>query len=107
LMLRADLAFGAGGSTTWERCFLGLPSITIEVADHQRIMLEALSRQGSIWHLGNHARVSSEMVAKRLELALSHPDAVRAMSEKTADLLGALESSGRNPVAEAIVDFSG
>ncbi len=35
LILRSDLAIGAGGTTTWERFVLGLPSLIIPVADNQ------------------------------------------------------------------------
>lgn len=35
LMARADLAIGAGGSTVWERCCLGLPALTICAATNQ------------------------------------------------------------------------
>lgn len=35
LMANADLAIGASGSTTWERCCLGLPSIQLVTADNQ------------------------------------------------------------------------
>jgi UDP-2,4-diacetamido-2,4,6-trideoxy-beta-L-altropyranose hydrolase len=36
LMLKADLALGAGGTTTWERCVLGLPAIVTIIAENQR-----------------------------------------------------------------------
>ena len=36
LMMEADLAIGAGGTAIWERCCLGLPTISICVADNQR-----------------------------------------------------------------------
>lgn len=36
LMTQADLCIGAGGSATWERCALGLPSITFVVAENQQ-----------------------------------------------------------------------
>lgn len=42
---RADLAIGAGGVSAWERCCLGLPSITIVAADNQRANADALERE--------------------------------------------------------------
>jgi len=35
VMANSDIAIGAAGSTTWERCCLGLPTIQIVVADNQ------------------------------------------------------------------------
>jgi UDP-2,4-diacetamido-2,4,6-trideoxy-beta-L-altropyranose hydrolase len=35
-MCLADLAIGAAGSTTWERCCLGLPSIALVLAKNQK-----------------------------------------------------------------------
>jgi len=35
LMSQADLAIGASGSSSWERCSLGLPSISYVIADNQ------------------------------------------------------------------------
>ena len=35
IMANADIAIGAAGSTTWERCCLGLPTIQIVIADNQ------------------------------------------------------------------------
>jgi len=42
---RADLAIGAGGVTVWERCCLGLPSITIVAAENQLTNAAALERK--------------------------------------------------------------
>ena len=42
LMSQADLAIGAAGSTSWERCCLGLPSILCVTAQNQRVVSEAL-----------------------------------------------------------------
>lgn len=46
-MLWADLAIGAGGSTSWERCCLALPSIVIEVADNQKQIAYNLQQSGA------------------------------------------------------------
>lgn len=47
LMRNADLAIGAAGSTSWERCCLGLPAIVFAVADNQRLGAENLERAGA------------------------------------------------------------
>lgn len=44
LMTNADLCIGAGGTTTWERCCVGLPSLVIGVADNQRPNAAALGK---------------------------------------------------------------
>jgi UDP-2,4-diacetamido-2,4,6-trideoxy-beta-L-altropyranose hydrolase len=44
LIAAADIAVGAGGSSAWERCCLGLPSLTVIVADNQRENTVALAR---------------------------------------------------------------
>nr|WP_313062962.1 UDP-2,4-diacetamido-2,4,6-trideoxy-beta-L-altropyranose hydrolase [Moraxella sp. CTOTU49097] len=43
LMANADLAIGAAGSTTWERCCLGLPMVLIVLADNQQVIAKALA----------------------------------------------------------------
>ena len=44
LMANADLAIGAAGATSWERCCLGLPSIMVVLADNQRQAAQALTQ---------------------------------------------------------------
>jgi UDP-2,4-diacetamido-2,4,6-trideoxy-beta-L-altropyranose hydrolase len=46
LILAADLAIGAGGSTTWERCVLALPALTLILADNQVAAARALEAAG-------------------------------------------------------------
>lgn len=40
LMASADVAIGAGGSTSWERCCVGLPTMTAALAENQRRLVE-------------------------------------------------------------------
>ncbi len=46
LMSQADLAVGAGGSSVWERATLGLPTVTVVLADNQRPMAQAMAQVG-------------------------------------------------------------
>jgi UDP-2,4-diacetamido-2,4,6-trideoxy-beta-L-altropyranose hydrolase len=58
LMARADLAIGAGGTTTWERLALGLPALVVTTGDNQRAGAEELDRRGLIRWVGEAATVS-------------------------------------------------
>lgn len=42
LMANADLAIGAAGSSSWERCCLGLPTLMLVLADNQKSIAQAL-----------------------------------------------------------------
>lgn len=46
-MAAADLAIGAGGATTWERCAVGLPSIIVETANNQASIAAAIVHAGA------------------------------------------------------------
>lgn len=46
-MAAADLAIGAAGSTAWERCCLGLPSIQMVLAANQQRIAVALAEAGA------------------------------------------------------------
>lgn len=48
LIARADLAIGGVGTTTWERACLGLPSISIAVAENQTLVSNVLAKSGYI-----------------------------------------------------------
>lgn len=52
LMTLCDLAFGAGGSTTWERCTLGIPTIQIELAMNQKFISSAVHGAGAALVVG-------------------------------------------------------
>jgi UDP-2,4-diacetamido-2,4,6-trideoxy-beta-L-altropyranose hydrolase len=44
IMSKSDLCIGAGGSTSWERCCLGLPTISFAIADNQIGVLAELEK---------------------------------------------------------------
>ncbi|MBC9251082.1 UDP-2,4-diacetamido-2,4,6-trideoxy-beta-L-altropyranose hydrolase [Pseudomonas alcaligenes] len=47
-MAEADLAIGAAGSTSWERCCLGLPTFMLVLAQNQQEAALALERAGAV-----------------------------------------------------------
>jgi len=73
LIARADLAIGAGGSTTCERASLGLPSLVVAIADNQLPFAVALDQVGAIQLLGDAASVFAEQILQALLAALQGP----------------------------------
>ena len=75
LMLEADLAIGAGGSTSWERCCLGLPTLLFVTAENQRVVAENLEHSGAV--------IIVENLKDDLQMMASNFDLWRAISEKS------------------------
>lgn len=51
VMLDHDLCIGAAGSSSWERCALGLPSILLTFADNQKYIAKNLADVGASYSL--------------------------------------------------------
>lgn len=60
LMLQADFSIGTGGSTMWERFYIGLPSASTIVAENQRITTNYAAKLGAVINLGWHEEVTVE-----------------------------------------------
>ena len=66
-MFNADFAIGASGTSAWERCSLGLPSISVILAENQRNIGNILSDQGAHINLGNVESISDHSLTKAIE----------------------------------------
>ncbi len=78
LMAKADLCIGAGGSTTWERLCLGLPTIVVSTAANQVSTSSALGEDGYVEYLGESSTLLSEVLTQKvLQLASSPQKLVR------------------------------
>ena len=73
LIARADLAIGAGGSTTWERACLRLPSLVVAIAANQIPFAEALHQAGHLQLLGESSTVSPEQIRSALLARIADP----------------------------------
>lgn len=61
LMAYADLAIGAAGSTSWERCCLGLPTIQVVIAKNQESVAMELSRHNAAFLVGSLFKLNDEL----------------------------------------------
>ncbi|HWZ61723.1 MAG TPA: UDP-2,4-diacetamido-2,4,6-trideoxy-beta-L-altropyranose hydrolase [Steroidobacteraceae bacterium] len=101
LMSRADLAVTAGGSTTWERCVLGLPALAVAQSEDQLPIAQAVAQAGAHRLLGRSEEVrptdyaaaldqmSAQMLTEMSAAAATLCDGQGA--ERVAGLLGSWE----------------
>jgi len=67
LMLYSDLAIGTGGTTSWERCCLGLPTIILQLADNQKEVIRGLIQTGAVRYISGK-NIAEEIVTECAEL---------------------------------------
>jgi len=90
LMAEADLAIGAGGSASWERCCLGLPGLLVAVAGNQVDIAKALDSIGACYYLGEKDAVNSGSVKHSINELLVAPDKVLSISQQAFSLVDGL-----------------
>lgn len=86
LMADSDLAIGAAGATSWERCCLGLPTIMLVLASNQLQVAHALER-GAAARIIQHAQDLASCLPRLLRELLEHPTALQAMSRSAAKIV--------------------
>jgi UDP-2,4-diacetamido-2,4,6-trideoxy-beta-L-altropyranose hydrolase len=90
LMSEADCAIGAGGSMTWERCCLGLPSLVTILSDDQMPIATAVAEAGAQVLVGRDKDVTAADYARELTaLSTDRLLAMSAIAETLCDGLGA------------------
>ncbi|UOQ44121.1 UDP-2,4-diacetamido-2,4,6-trideoxy-beta-L-altropyranose hydrolase [Halobacillus salinarum] len=86
LMAEADLAIGALGSSTWERCYLELPSLVILAAENQYGLSEQLVEEGIIVNLGRAEDVKAGLIAMAVQEMMNDPESLRHMALNARNL---------------------
>ena len=87
---RHDLQVGAGGGATWERCYIGVPTIGLVLADNQKAVVTGLDKLGVL----HAARLDSQSgsaempeFSQVLSALLADPDARRSLGDRAALLV--------------------
>lgn len=89
LMANADLAIGAGGTATWERCLLGLPTLIVVVADNQAKPAQAAHNAGLVNYAGTSDMITPNVLAKAIRDTIRQPSALIEMSDRCLSFMGA------------------
>lgn len=83
LMTDADLAVGAAGSTSWERCCLGLPTIQLVLAENQKEVAANLAKAGAAVPVPAGVRLNEALPRLLRELTVER---LRLLSERSAEI---------------------
>ena len=86
-MSNADLMIAAGGTNSWERCYLGIPGITISTAYNQVAQNQALHKQGASILLGDNKNVTTETIYLQVKSLIADPQRVLQMSTAARALM--------------------
>lgn len=100
LMAAADLAITAGGSTTWERCCLGLPSLVVSTAKNQLELCAFGAKQGLFHLLGRSGQLSVDDYCAALMVFIAAPENLCAFSSRGLELV---DGKGAQRVASVMM----
>jgi UDP-2,4-diacetamido-2,4,6-trideoxy-beta-L-altropyranose hydrolase len=81
LIAEADLAIGAGGSSLWERCCLGLPALVIANAENQHEVARSAAEAGCCLYGGPAEAVMEESLDAMLKVLIDNPPLRKLLSE--------------------------
>lgn len=79
LMAEADLAIGGGGTATWERCCLGLPTISLCVAENQRKQITDAAEAGLLYAPISRRNLV-EVIRDQINSLLENPALIKLIS---------------------------
>ncbi len=86
LLSGCDLAIGAAGSSAWERCCLGVPTLMLVLADNQSEIATKLSNEGVAMILPTGADLEARVISS-VQLFLADPVSLKYMSDKAAAMV--------------------
>lgn len=95
LMADSDLAIGAAGATSWERCCMGLPTIMIVLAENQIAVADSLEKTGASRVLELNNSFMSQLTSSIAEICNPATNLIR-MSQAARSIV---DGRGCNAVA--------
>jgi len=81
-MVKADIAIGAGGCSSWERCCLGLPTLVTVTAENQKLVARNLEESGAVKLIGIVQPLQKREIKIELERLIKLNDCLSSMSKK-------------------------
>lgn len=104
LMISCDVAVSAGGSTLYELCACGTPTVVVTLADNQREAAKTFSENGIMIYAGDIRDDKSciSNIVEAIQLLYAKGDIRREMSEKMQNLV---DGYGAARIADKIIQM--
>ncbi len=99
LIYNADLAIGAAGSSMWERCVLGLPTIMFSLSHDQDLIAKNLHEFGAAVFAGNIDEVEVRDAAEMVNKLMNDMTSIKRLQEKAFSVC---DGKGINLILEVI-----
>ena len=96
-MADSDFAIGAAGSTSWERCSLGLPTLMVVLADNQRRAAQALQ-------VAQAAHLIDDLsnIAMQLPIVINAPALRHRLQQMSTAAAAVTDGRGADEVLQAL-----
>ena len=98
----ADIAVGAPGSSTWERCTVGLPSVLVVLADNQKPAAHAMAEREAALVVDAARPDFDDALDRQLWRLLRDPDLRRRLAGNSAAICDGL---GAGRTAQAFLEI--
>lgn len=105
LMARSEIALSAGGSTLYELCAMGVPTIAFSFAENQERLVQTFVKRGIVQYGGNYRTEGSGMVQQTIAgfQKLCGDEMLRTEYRRKA--LHLVDGRGAERIAEALLSW--
>jgi UDP-2,4-diacetamido-2,4,6-trideoxy-beta-L-altropyranose hydrolase len=90
LMATNDVCIGAAGSTSWERCVMSLPTLSIVLAENQKTIAKNLSEAGAILNLELMTNITKDYFFEMFNSLIDNIELYNSISKKSNSLCDGL-----------------
>jgi UDP-2,4-diacetamido-2,4,6-trideoxy-beta-L-altropyranose hydrolase len=101
-MRSCDVAISAAGTTTYELCACGIPSICLEVADNQEGAV-AWEKNGYMGYAGNAAKEMEQCLLRCEDLLLKYIDNYELRKKRSERMQALVDGRGAMRIAEYVI----
>ena len=104
LMKQNDFAISAGGTTLYELCAIGVPSVSIAMSDNQLIMTETFAETGAIPYAGDLRNNITNTIDNILDL-LKQPSSFLIRNQLHLNMKSLVDGNGTNKITKALCNL--